>query len=93
MLDEINRSAPSGAGAYRTIESTCPEDGKAHEPSNRRVPRWRWVLGGLAAAFLLLLAVPALASAAPPTGLTGMALDGRVELAWQPAAGATSYNV
>ena len=31
--------------------------------------------------------------AAPPAGVTGMALDGRVELAWQPAAGATGYRV
>ena len=42
---------------------------------------------------LLLLSAPALAQAAPPTGLTGQALDARVELAWQPVTGATSYRV
>ncbi|HWH95015.1 MAG TPA: N,N-dimethylformamidase beta subunit family domain-containing protein, partial [Baekduia sp.] len=29
----------------------------------------------------------------PPTGLTAMALDGKVSLAWQPSSGATSYRV
>ena len=28
-----------------------------------------------------------------PNGLTGIALDGQVELAWQPVSGAASYNV
>jgi hypothetical protein len=41
----------------------------------------------------LVLAAPALAQAAPPTGLTGQALDARVELSWQPVTGATSYRV
>jgi N,N-dimethylformamidase beta subunit-like, C-terminal/Concanavalin A-like lectin/glucanases superfamily/Bacterial Ig domain/Bacterial Ig-like domain len=44
-------------------------------------------------AALVALAAPAIASAAPPTGVTGISLDGRVELAWQPAAGATDYAV
>ena len=39
------------------------------------------------------LAAPAAASAAPPTGVTGISLDARVELAWQPVAGATDYAV
>ena len=47
----------------------------------------------VAFAVSLLVAVPAAAQAAPPGGVTGMALDGRVELAWQPAAGATGYKV
>jgi hypothetical protein len=38
-------------------------------------------------------AAPAAAMAAPPLGVTGMALDGRAELVWQPAAGATGYRV
>jgi fibronectin type 3 domain-containing protein len=38
-------------------------------------------------------AAPAVAAAAPPLGVTGLALDGRVELAWQPVAGATGYKV
>jgi hypothetical protein len=47
-----------------------------------------------AALAALALAVPTLAQAAPsPAGLTGIALNGSVELAWQPAAGATAYNV
>jgi hypothetical protein len=50
------------------------------------------------AAILLTLAavaaVPAAAQAADaPLGVTGMALDGRVEIAWQPVAGATGYTV
>ena len=49
-------------------------------------------LTGLAAA-AALLAVPAIAQAAPPAGVTGMALDSRVEVAWQPVAAATQYNV
>lgn len=41
-----------------------------------------------------LLGAPAVAhAAAVPAGLTGFALDGRVELAWQPVPGATGYNV
>src|SRR3954451_23994915 len=47
----------------------------------------------LAVMAFLGLAVPSLAQAAPPTGLTGQALDARVELAWQPVTGATSYRV
>src|SRR5207245_739700 len=42
----------------------------------------------------LALAAPALAEAAPsPAGLAGVALNGSVDLAWQPAAGASAYNV
>jgi hypothetical protein len=51
--------------------------------------------------FLLLFAVlsafaaaaPAAALAAPPSGVTAMALDGRVELAWQHEPGATGYRI
>src|SRR5439155_17005042 len=47
-----------------------------------------------AAVAALALAAPALAQAAPsPAGLTGVALSASVDLAWQPAAGATAYNV
>jgi Concanavalin A-like lectin/glucanases superfamily/Domain of unknown function (DUF1929)/Bacterial Ig domain/Bacterial Ig-like domain/Galactose oxidase, central domain len=38
-------------------------------------------------------AVAAPAALAAPGGVTGMALDGRVELAWQPETGATGYKV
>ena len=42
----------------------------------------------------LAAAIPAVAAAAPPpSGATGIALQGKVELAWQPAAGATGYTV
>jgi len=42
----------------------------------------------------LAVAIPAVASAAPtPTGVTGIALSGSVQLAWQPAPGATGYTV
>lgn len=44
-------------------------------------------LGGIA------LPASALSGPAAPAGLTGMALDGTVELAWQPVTGAASYNV
>ncbi len=45
------------------------------------------------AALALSTAAPTLAQAAPPAGVTGIALDGRVELAWQPAVGAADYAV
>ena len=45
------------------------------------------------AVLVLGVAAPASAMAAPPAGVTGMALDGRVELSWQPAAGATGYRI
>src|SRR5919109_825032 len=41
----------------------------------------------------LFAAAPAAALAAPPIGVTGMAGDARVEIAWQPEAGATGYRV
>jgi hypothetical protein len=46
-------------------------------------------------AVLALVAVaPGRAAAAPaPAGATGAALDGSVDLAWQPVTGATGYNV
>jgi hypothetical protein len=50
-------------------------------------------------ALLVIVAVSLLARGAsaiggtPPAGLTGFALDGRAELAWQPVAGATGYDV
>jgi Domain of unknown function (DUF4082)/Bacterial Ig-like domain len=46
-----------------------------------------------AAAFLLVVPTTFAAPSAPPVGVTGMALDGRVELAWQPASGAVAYAV
>src|SRR5690242_16932506 len=46
-----------------------------------------------ATALTLFAFAPAALAASPPGGLTGIALDGRVELAWQPSAGATSYAV
>jgi len=42
---------------------------------------------------LLLAPTTLAASSSPPKGVTGMALDARVELAWQPASGATAYAV
>jgi len=48
----------------------------------------------LAVLVALAAGAPAAAEAAlPPAGVTGFALDGKVELAWQPVAGATGYNV
>ena len=41
----------------------------------------------------MLAVCTAVAAAAPPTGVTANALDARVDVAWQPAAGATAYNV
>src|SRR3954466_15183628 len=38
-------------------------------------------------------AAPAAALAAAPSGVTAMALDGRVEVAWQAEPGATGYKV
>src|SRR5919197_6225780 len=52
-----------------------------------------WKLGLVAMAAVASLTAPAIANAAPPDGVTAIALDGRVELAWQPAAGASSYRV
>src|SRR5438105_2936671 len=46
------------------------------------------------AAAAVATAAPALAAAAPsPAGLAGVALDGSVDLAWQPVAGVSAYNV
>ena len=45
------------------------------------------------AAFLLVVPTTLAAPTSPPAGVTGMALDGRVELAWQPASGAVAYAV
>jgi hypothetical protein len=51
------------------------------------------LLSGIA--LVAFAAAPSLARAAssPPAGVTGMALDGTVELAWQPAVGASAYSV
>ncbi|HEY3183437.1 MAG TPA: Ig-like domain-containing protein, partial [Gaiellaceae bacterium] len=38
-------------------------------------------------------AAPALASAAPPAGVTAIAFDGRADLSWQPVVGASAYTV
>jgi hypothetical protein len=57
----------------------------------------RWFV--LARALFLVVAVAFVArgaaatGGAPPAGVTGIALDGRAELAWQPVAGATGYDV
>ncbi len=48
---------------------------------------------GVLLAGAILGTMPAVAQAAPPEGVTGMALDGRAEISWQPVAGATAYNV
>src|SRR5438876_4118318 len=53
----------------------------------------------LARALILVSAVAFVAQGAsatggtPPAGLSGIALDGRAELAWQPVSGATAYDV
>ncbi|MDA0168656.1 Ig-like domain-containing protein [Solirubrobacter taibaiensis] len=53
----------------------------------------RWVLS-VALVFLTLALAPGVAhAAAAPAGPSGIALDGRVELAWQPSAGASAYAV
>jgi hypothetical protein len=44
-------------------------------------------------AILLPSAAPTASQPAAPTGATGVALANAVELAWQPVAGASSYNV
>ena len=46
-----------------------------------------------ALAVLLPSAAPTASQPSAPTGATGLALSSAVELAWQPVAGATSYNV
>jgi hypothetical protein len=55
--------------------------------------RARTGAAALALLGLLILSPGVAMAAAPPAGFTGMALDGRVELSWQPAAGATGYKV
>src|SRR5437763_1212340 len=49
----------------------------------------------LAAIAAIAAAAPTLASAAAPSpaGVTGVALSGSVDLAWQTVSGATAYNV
>ena len=51
------------------------------------------LLVSLVAVVSVAFAAPAVAAAAPPTGVTGMALDGRAEISWLPVAGASSYEV
>ena len=46
-----------------------------------------------AVAVLAFGASASLAQAAPPSGVSAVALGGKVDLAWQPAAGATEYTV
>ncbi len=46
-----------------------------------------------AVAVLAFGASAGLAQAAPPSGVSAVALGGKVDLAWQPAAGATEYTV
>lgn len=56
----------------------------------------RLILGSCAAIVLMSLLPLSAATAtqpSPPIGVTGISLDGRVELAWQPSPGATSYIV
>jgi hypothetical protein len=57
----------------------------------------RTLLAGLLLAALLVIlpstAPSAADSAIPPSGATGLALDGKAELAWQPVSGATGYTV
>jgi hypothetical protein len=57
----------------------------------------RTLIAGLLLAALLVI-LPATApsagdSAVPPAGATGIALDVRAQLAWQPVSGATGYSV
>jgi Concanavalin A-like lectin/glucanases superfamily/Malectin domain/Domain of unknown function (DUF1929)/Bacterial Ig domain/Bacterial Ig-like domain len=47
----------------------------------------------VATTVLLLGGARAATQPAAPTGVTGIALDGRVELAWQPVSGADHYSV
>ena len=61
-------------------------------PVERRARRAS-ALAAMAIAAVLSFALPAAADAAPPAGVSGMALDGRVEIAWQPVSGATGYRV
>ena len=57
-------------------------------------PRVYLALVGVGLAGVFLAAPASLASpSSPPSGVTGMALSGRVELAWQPVGGATAYAV
>src|SRR5689334_3090829 len=49
---------------------------------------------GSVALLVSLLLFPALAKAAtPPAGVSGIALDGHVQIAWQPVASASGYAV
>ena len=50
-------------------------------------------LAALVAAATLAVAASAAEAAPAPAGVTGMAQSARVELSWQPAAGATAYRV
>jgi hypothetical protein len=50
-------------------------------------------LCAIAALATILLALPAIAGAAAPTGVTAIALDGRVDLAWTPSGTSSSYAV
>ena len=65
-------------------------DGHIRRGGAARVKR---LLLTLALALAAVAASPALATAAGPAGPTAIAFDGRVELNWQPTAGASAYTV
>ena len=84
------RAHPAAPATASPADLATRTVGAARAPAEDRWMRWmRWI--ALALVLLAGLAAPAAAQAAAPAGVTGIALDGRVELAWQPAAGAASY--
>ncbi len=58
-----------------------------------KTPRSLRLAAVTAFALGVAFAAPALARAAAPSGTTAMALSASVEIAWQPAIGASAYTV
>jgi hypothetical protein len=57
------------------------------------MPAARLARVAVVTALTFLAFTPAALAASPPVGHTGIALSSRVDLAWQPSAGATAYAV
>jgi fibronectin type 3 domain-containing protein len=74
------------------FRAILPTVGRARAPLDDAAVRR--LLVAVAAFAALAVAVPSWAAAAPsPAGLTAVALDASVDLAWQPVASAATYNV
>ena len=91
--EKTGPAVPAPTLNHRSVTAGGGRDYGGALSDGHRIPgRLRLGLATLGA-LVAVLVCTAVAAAAPPAGVTANALDGRVDLAWQPAAGATAYNV